>query len=237
MPTVHVVNSREEEEEEGGGWLTCDGGGLAGVKGSVGPAVVADGGWGDGLSSSPLYFVVLFSFSIFCSLCQQGFFPLCNGCVASLLFVVDHSGGGEARRQRLRFFLLPRVCCLCQQRPPLSVVVVLLIAHGAGGNRGTGGAIWPVVLLPFSALSSISGLLCSSYLSLKSSSLPPVCFPSLFDSVSSLSVIALLLSSSPFLFLFSSVLSELHSSQKQTLPSVFCSPPSLQFVPPFSIYK
>jgi hypothetical protein len=44
MPTVHVVNSREEEEEEGGGWLTCDGGGLAGVKGSVGPAVVADGG-------------------------------------------------------------------------------------------------------------------------------------------------------------------------------------------------
>jgi len=138
--------------------------------------------------------------------------------VASLLFVVDHSGGGEARRQLLWFFLLPRVCCLCQQRPPLSVVVVLLIAHGAGGNRGTGGAIWPVVLLPFSTLSSISGLLCSSYLSLKSSSLPLVCFPSLFDSVSSLSVIALLLSSSPlslpffFCFVRASLLSKTNSS-------------------------
>jgi len=66
--------------------------------------------------------------------------------------------------------LLVRVCCLCQQRPPLSTMDVLLTAHGAGGNRGTGGAAWPVVLLPFSALSSVSGLLCSSYLSSKSSS-------------------------------------------------------------------
>ena len=36
----------------------------------------------------------------------------------------------------------------------------------------------------------------------------------------------LLLSVFKIFFLFSSVLPELHSSQKQTLPSVFCSPPS-----------
>jgi len=101
---------------------------------------------------------VLVSSSVFRSLCQQGFFPLCSGCVASLLFAVDHSGGGEARRQLLRFFLLSSVCCLCQQRPPLSAVAVLLTAHSAGGNWGTGGAAWTVVLLPFSALSSVSVL-------------------------------------------------------------------------------
>jgi hypothetical protein len=39
-------------------------------------AVVADGGWGGGLSSSPLCFAVLFSSSVFRSLCQQGFFFL-----------------------------------------------------------------------------------------------------------------------------------------------------------------
>jgi len=55
-------------------------------------------------------------------------------------------------------FLLLGVCCLCQQRPPLSVVAVLLTAHSAGGNWGPGGAAWTVVLLPFSALSSISVL-------------------------------------------------------------------------------
>ena len=64
-----------------------------------------------------------------------------------------------------RFFFSVLCSSLCQQRPPLSVVAVLLTAHGAGGDRGTGGAVWPVVLLPFSALSSVSGLLCSSYLS------------------------------------------------------------------------
>ena len=37
-------------------------------------------------------------------------------------------------------------------------MAVLLTAHGAGGNRGTGGAAWPVVLLPFSALSYVSVL-------------------------------------------------------------------------------
>jgi hypothetical protein len=56
-------------------------------------AVVADGGRGSGLSSSPLCFAVLFSSSVFRSLCQQGFFSLCSGCVTSLLFAVDHSGG------------------------------------------------------------------------------------------------------------------------------------------------
>jgi len=131
--------------------------------------------------------------------------------------------------------LLVLVCCLYQQRPPLSAVAVLLTAHDAGGNKGTGGAAWPVVLLPFSTLSSVSGLLCFSYLSSKSSSPPPACFPSLFGSVSSLSITALLLSSSPLLFLLSSVLPELHSSQKQTLPTVFCSPLLLQNFAPLLI--
>jgi len=60
----------------------------------------------------------------------------------------------------------------------------------------------------------------------------PVCFPSLFGSVSSLSVTALLLSSSPLLFLFSSVLPGLHSSQKQTPLLCFlfvCRPPLSPF--------
>ena len=103
------IAGEEKKKKKGGGRLTCDDGGLAGVKGSVVPVVVADGGWGGGLSSSPLCFSVLFSSSVFRSLCQHGFFLLCSGCVASLLFTVDHGGGGEARRQLLRFFLLPRV--------------------------------------------------------------------------------------------------------------------------------
>ena len=111
--------------------------------------------------------------------------------------------------------LLIRVCCLCQQRPFLSVVAVLLTTHGAGGDRGTGKAAWPVVLLPFSALSSVSGLLCSSYLSSKSSSPPPVCFPSLFGSVSSLSVTALLS--------FSKILPPLVSFFPFLLPPLFVS--------------
>jgi hypothetical protein len=37
-------NGEEEEEEEGGGRLTCDDGGLAGVKGTGVQAVVVDGG-------------------------------------------------------------------------------------------------------------------------------------------------------------------------------------------------
>jgi len=103
------IAGEEKKKKKGGGRLTCDDGGLVGVKGSVVPVVVADGGWGGGLSSSPLCFSVLFSSSVFRSLCQHGFFLLCSGCVASLLFTVDHGGGGEARRQLLRFFLLPRV--------------------------------------------------------------------------------------------------------------------------------
>jgi hypothetical protein len=83
---------------------------------------------------------------------------------------------------------LPWLCCW---------QLTMLVAIGE-----LGGAAWPVVLLPFSALSSVSGLLCSSYLSSKSSSPPPVCFPSLFGPISSLSVTALLLSSSPLLFPF-----------------------------------
>jgi len=105
------------------------------------------------------------------------------------LFLLPRLGNGVGGAAAV---LLVRVCCLCQQRPPLSVVAVLLTAHGAGDDRGTGGAAWLVVLLLFSALSSISGLLCFSYLSSKSSSPPPICFPSLFGFVSSLSVTALL---------------------------------------------
>jgi len=40
------TTGKKKKKKKGGGRLTCDDGGLAGVKGTGAQAVVVDGGWG-----------------------------------------------------------------------------------------------------------------------------------------------------------------------------------------------
>jgi len=237
---IHARYSRiageKKKKKKGGGRLTCDGGGLAGVKGNVVPAVVADGGWGGGLSSSPLCFAVLFSSSVFCSLCQQGFFPLCSGCVASLLFTVDHSGGGEARRQLLRFFLVPRVLPLSTTSSSLCFIPSPTLWFCWRWQRWcwwNGGARWwwpkATVEREEQLLGTRKGWFFSNF--------GPKNPPSVSASFSPPRSLLLLSPSLPF----SSVLAELLWSKKQNPPLCVlfvCKPLCLlsQIIPPFSIF-
>jgi len=264
LSTVHAEQWRwcseeeEEEKEKGRGvdlrWLRgCAAGGCW-------PENSLDGGWpffffsaffSSALFSSVSVFSVFLLLFLTVQACYQwrggwwqlavalgwrwwrlcGLQPVVLPPFSPSLFSLPRLGNGVGGAAAV---LLVRVCCLCQQRPPLFAVVVLLIAHGAGGNRGTGGAAWPVVLLPFSALSFISGLLCSFYLSSKSSSPPPVCFPSLFGSVSFLSITALLLSSSPFSSFFLMFCPSFTPLKNKLSPLFSVLPPLFFVLPSFS---
>jgi len=202
-----------------------------------------------GLSSSSLHFFLLLCSPLF--LFFQCFFFCFSQCRPVLINDGEDGGAGGGYADCSQwFFLLSLLHCFHFQDLTMALVVLLLFFLSvcvASVNNVLLSLPWLccwqlTVLVAIGELGELLGWWFSFpsqrcplflaffvpfYLSSKSSSPPPVCFPSLFGSVSSLSVTALLLSSSLLLFLFSSVLPELHSSQKQTLPSVFYSPPTV----------